>query len=93
MTAAVFAVTSGQRVATSIRDIRDQGRDPTENGGGSSIDRGWLSRLGVEANFDTNADAPVSMARNSMSSSPEEVRMTMPRSLYRSRSSRANPRP
>jgi hypothetical protein len=31
--------------------------------------------------FDTNADAPVSSARNSTSSSPCEVKITMPRSV------------
>ena len=41
----------------------------------------------------TNADTPVSRARKRMSSSPPDVRITMPRSAYRSRSSRASRSP
>jgi hypothetical protein len=41
----------------------------------------------------TNAETPVSSARKRMSSSPRDVRITMPRSTYRSRSSRASRSP
>lgn len=45
------------------------------------------------AAFATNADTPVSKARNSTSSSSRDARTTMPRSVRRSRSSRASRRP
>jgi hypothetical protein len=43
--------------------------------------------------FETNADTPVSSARNRTSSSPSEVSTTTPRSRYRSRSERASDSP